>query len=350
MKAIQLLEPTKLELTETDTPTPAAGEVLLRVLAAGVCQTDVHMRHTTASFAPVGTVFGHETAGEVVEIGPGVQGWAVGAAAAVYPVWSCGACAACAAGRENACRRTGHRIVPSPTPGVSVGVHGGMAEYMVVPASALVDIGDLDPAVAATLTDAALTPYHSIRATAHLLGPGSTAVVVGAGGLGRMAVQILRATTAARVIALDVRDTALDAIRGQVDAALHADDPTVAEQVLVGTGGYGAEVVLDLVGTDATLALATGIVAPYGAVRAIGLSEGEFTFETGQGALSLPWGASITRPYSGTYSDLVDCVALATAGHLTPPIQRFPLTQGLTVFDELEAGRLTGRGVLVPNA
>jgi propanol-preferring alcohol dehydrogenase len=224
-----------------------------------------------------------------------------------------------------------------------------MAEYMAVPASALVPADGLDPAVAATLTDAALTPYHSIKETAHLLGPGSTAVVIGAGGLGRMAVQILRAVTAARIVVLDVRQAALDAIRDQVDVALPGGDPSVAEQVLAGTGGYGAEVVLDLVGEDKTLALAAAAVAPYGAVRAIGLTEGEFTFETSQGALSLPWGASLTRPYSGTYADLVEVVALAGAGHLAPAVQRFPLDRGLAVFDDLEAGRLTGRGVLVPD-
>lgn len=346
MKAIQLLEPTKLELREIDRPVPGAGDVLLRVLAAGVCQTDVHMRRTTEAWIPPGTVLGHEVAGDVVEVGAGVQGWETGATAAVYPVWSCGACAACAAGRQNACRRTGNRMAPAPTPGVSV--NGGMAEFMSVPATALVGIGGLDSAVAATLTDAALTPYHSIRATAHLLQPGSTAVVIGAGGLGRMAVQILRAVTAAQVIVLDLSDDALDSVRGQVDLALRADDPEAAGAILDATGGYGAEVVLDLVGNDDTLRLAGGVVAPYGVVRAIGLSEGRFTFETSQGAMSLPWGASLTRPYSGTYRDLVEVVALATAGGLDPAVRRFPLERGLEALDELEAGRLRARAVLVP--
>lgn len=348
MKAIQLLEPARLELREIDVPPVGPGDVLLRVLAAGVCQTDVHMRRTTEAWIPAGTVFGHEVAGEIVEVGSGVEGWEVGARAAVHPVWSCGACGSCTAGRQNACRRTGNRMAPAPTPGVTV--NGGMAEFMAVPASALVGIGDLDPAVAATLTDAALTPYHSIRATAALLEPGSTAVVIGAGGLGRMAVQILRAVTAARVVVLDVKDAALDAVRGQVDLALRADDPATPEAILATTGGYGAEVVLDLVGDDVTLALSCAVVAPYGAVRAIGLTEGRFTFETSQGAMSLPWGASLTRPYSGTYQDLVEVVALATGGHLDPAIQRFQLDEGLAALDELEAGRLHGRAVLVPGS
>lgn len=220
---------------------------------------------------------------------------------------------------------------------------------MLAPSSSLVGIGDLDPAVAATLTDAALTPYHSIRATAHLLTPGSTAVVIGAGGLGRMAVQILRAITAARIIVLDIRDAPLDAIRADVDVAINANDPAAAEQVLAETGGYGAEVVLDLVGNDSSLAFSGGIVAPYGAIRAVGLDEGHFTFETSIGSVSLPFGASLTRPYSGTKSDLVEVVALAASGHLRPVIQEFPLDQGLHALDELEAGRLSGRGVLRPD-
>lgn len=347
MKAIQLLEPTKLEVTEIAVPRVGEHEVLLRVLAAGLCQSDVHLRHATEAWVPAGTILGHETAGEVVEVGAGVRDWRPGDSVAVYPVWSCGICSACIGGRQNACRRTGDRMAPAPTPGVTR--NGGWAEYMVAPSSALVGIGGLDPAVAATLTDAALTPYHSIRATAHLLTPGSTAVVIGAGGLGRMAVQILRAMTAARVVMLDIRDAALDAIRDEVDVALNANDPAAGEQVLAETGGYGAEVVLDLVGTDSSLRFSGGIVAPYGAIRAIGLDEGHFTFETSLGSVSLPFGATLTRPYSGTKADLVEVVALASSGHLRPKIQEFPLDHGLTALDELEAGRLSGRGVLRPD-
>lgn len=346
MRAVQLLEPTKLELTEIGTPEPRAGQVLLEVLAAGVCQTDVHMRRTTEAWVPAGTILGHETAGRIAAVGEGVSNWAVGDAVAVYPVWSCGVCRSCTAGKQNACLNTGSRLAPAATPGVSV--NGGMADYMVVPEPALVPTGDLDPATAATLTDAALTPYHSVRETQHLLGPGSSAVVIGAGGLGRMTVQILRAITAARVVVLDVKETALAAIRDEADAVLDSSDPGVADKVLAATGGSGADVVIDLVGNDATLALAAGIVAPYGAVRAVGLTEGHFTFETSQGALSLPWGVSLTRPYSGTYQDLVEVVALARSGHLRPVVQTFPLDQALSALDQLEAGSLTGRGVLVP--
>jgi propanol-preferring alcohol dehydrogenase len=103
----------------------------------------------------VGTTLGRETAGEITEIGPGMSGWTLGDVVAVYPVWSCGRCSACTAGRQNACRRTGGRLLPSATPRVSV--DGGMAEFMAVPANAVVDIAGLEPSTAATLTDARTT-------------------------------------------------------------------------------------------------------------------------------------------------------------------------------------------------
>jgi propanol-preferring alcohol dehydrogenase len=221
-----------------------------------------------------------------------------------------------------------------------------MAEYVAVPAWALVPIGDLDPALAAPLADAALVPYHSVHAVEDLLIPGSTAVIIGAGGLGQMAAQILRAITSAQVIALDVNEDALAAVRDEVDVTLRSDSPTVVTDVLALSGGYGAEVVFDFVGRDSTMALAAGLVAPGGAIRFIGLSDGTFRFVAGSGATDLPWGVSITRPYSGTIGELADVVALAQTGKLRPQVQRHPLDQALEVLDELEAGRIRGRAVL----
>ena len=122
----------------TTLPVPAAGagEVVLRVLAAGLCQTDLHIRSAADSRTPDGTTLGHEIAGVVEEIGAGVTQWRPGDRVVVHPCWSCGACSACLAGRQNACRRTGGRLNPPPTPGVTK--NGGMAEYVSAPASALV--------------------------------------------------------------------------------------------------------------------------------------------------------------------------------------------------------------------
>lgn len=128
MRAVQLRGPADLAVVDREEPEAGPGQVLLRVLAAGVCQTDLHMARSTAGFAPVGTVLGHESAGEVVAVGPGVDSRAPGSTVVVYPVWTCGTCPAWARGRRNACRAGGQRLVPAPTPGVSPGVNGGMAE------------------------------------------------------------------------------------------------------------------------------------------------------------------------------------------------------------------------------
>ncbi|MBB5881909.1 propanol-preferring alcohol dehydrogenase [Xanthomonas arboricola] len=347
MKAVQLVQPTKLVIAELPVPEPRSHEVLLRVSAAGVCHTDVSIRHEQSDAYPPGLVLGHEIAGRIERLGAGVHGWHVGEDVIVYPCWSCGACRECVAGRQNACRQTGGRLQSPPTPGVTVA--GGMADYVAVPASALVRADGIDPAVAAILPDAALVPYHSIRAVEEQLRPGSTAVVIGLGGLGHLAIQMLRALTATRIVALDVNAGALDAVRDHVDLALKSDAEDVAEQILAFTSGYGADVVLDFVGNDATLRLASGVIARYGAIRVPGLGCGVLPFETAQTSTILPWGASLVRPYSGTYDDLHQIVDLARSGRISPVIQRYDFARALDALDELEAGRVRGRAVLVMN-
>jgi propanol-preferring alcohol dehydrogenase len=224
-----------------------------------------------------------------------------------------------------------------------------MAQFAVAPASALVDIGDLDPAVAATLTDAALTPYHAIRSCSDNLFPGSTTVVIGLGGLGNMAVQILRATTATRIVALDISAAAIDAARSWADLALRADAPAAIEKIVALTDGIGADVVLDFVGTDTTLSQAAELVGRYGAIRVVGLSGGTFPYRAQSANNPLPRGVTIMCPYSGTYGDLAEVVALARRGAIKPLVTRFPLASAIDAFDTLEAGKVRGRAVLIPD-
>jgi propanol-preferring alcohol dehydrogenase len=347
MKAVQLLGPGRVELVETAKPVPGAGQVLLRVLAAGVCQTDLHIRGGATEVAPKGTTLGHEIAGVVDALGEGVLGWRRGDCVVVHPCWSCGRCSACLAGRQNACRNTGSRLTPPATPGVTI--NGGMAHYVIAPASALVDIGDLDPAVAATLTDAALTPYHAIRSCDGCLFPGSTTVVIGLGGLGNLACQILRATTATRIVALDISDAAIEAARPWADVALRADDAAVGERIGALTDGFGADVVLDFVGTDATLTQAAELVGRYGAIRVVGLSGGVYPYLARSAENPLPRGVTLMCPYSGTYSDLAAVVALARRDAIKPLVSRYPLAQAIRAFDALQAGEVRGRAVLIPD-
>jgi propanol-preferring alcohol dehydrogenase len=343
MRALRLNGPGNVAVEEVPVPIVGVGDVLLRVLAAGVCRTDLHIRHDHSGGFPPGTILGHEIAGEIAALGGGDAGpWKVGDRVVVHPCWACHVCPQCRAGRENACQGRGGARQPPPTPGVSV--DGGMADYVAVPAASLIGIGDLDPAIAAVLADAALTPYHSIRLQKERLSPGTTAVVMGLGGLGQFAVQILAVLTSARIIGLDISADALALAAEHCDLTLRADRAELVDAILADTQGRGADVVIDLVGTDAS-----AVVSPYGAIQAIGLGGGAAPFEAAQvSSVGLPWGATLMKPYSGSYRDLADVVALARGGKLQSTLQRFSLDDAVIALDELDAGRIRGRAVLIP--
>ncbi|MFV0382910.1 alcohol dehydrogenase catalytic domain-containing protein [Paracoccus sp. (in: a-proteobacteria)] len=346
MQAVRLCAPADLRLQDVTRPRPRPGEVLLKVLAAGICQTDVHIRRAADSRTPGGTILGHEIAGEVADLGAGVLSWRPGDRVVVHPCWACGTCRACRAGRENECHATLGRRHPPATPGVTE--NGGMAGYMVAPASALFGIGDLDPVVAAPLTDAALTPYRAIMSCRDLLKPGATVIVIGLGGLGMMALQILRAISTVRAIGIDRSGAAMDLCAEWSDELLFPDESTV-ERIRAATGGVGAEVVLDFVGVDATLDIATRTVARGGAIRVVGLSGGSLQFVARSANNPLPRGVTIMCPYSGTYNDLAEVISMARAGAILPIVETFPLSGALDALDRLEAGTIRGRAVLLPH-
>ena len=197
------------EYQEVPQPEPGPGQVLVRVGAAGICHSDLHVIHEFDAGvfnAELPFTLGHETAGWVEALGTGATGVEVGEAVAVCGPLFCGTCARCSTGDESIC----DRAAELPGAGWGLGLDGGMAPYMVVDSvRQLAPLGDLDPVVAAPLTDAAVTPYRAIRRSLHQLGPGSTAVVIGVGGLGHLAVQILRALTPATVVAVDSKPAAL---------------------------------------------------------------------------------------------------------------------------------------------
>lgn len=347
MKAVRLKEPGLVEIDEIARPVPGEGEILLRVLAAGVCRTDCHIRaHPFAT--PNGTTLGHEIAGEVAELGSGAIGWALGDRVVVHPCWACHKCAQCRAGRENYCQGHGTPRVPPPTPGVTM--NGGMADYVVAPASSLITIGDLDPAFAAVLADAGLAPYHSVRMLREKLHPGCTALVIGLGGLGHFAVQLLKIMTPARVVAIDIADGPLAAAREVgADVTLRADEEDVVKRLLDLTAGAGIAGIIDFVGSEGSLRLAASVIAPFGGIQAVGLSGGGIPFEAADiSSVGLPWGVSLMKPYSGSYQDLCDVVALASRGLLRPNIRTYSLNDAIAALDELEAGAINGRAVLLP--
>ena len=342
MEAIQLTAWERpAALVDVPTPEPGPGEVLVRVAGAGLCHSDLHLMHWPAGSLPYELPFtlGHEVAGTVAALGAGADGLEVGEPVLVYGPWGCGRCRACSIGAEHVCE--GDVMAR----GAGLGRDGGLAEYMVVPSPRLtVPLNGLDPVAAAPLADAALTPYHAIRRALHLLRPGTSAVVIGVGGLGHVAVQLLKALSPARVVAVDRRDEALELATGSgADVVLQAAG-LAAPELQLAAGRRGAALVVDCVGSDETLALAAGAVAPGGQVSIIGLGGGTFPMRFGAVALE----TSVIFSFWGTREELVDVVELARAGAIALEVERVPLAAVPAAYERLAAGGCRGRVVAVP--
>jgi alcohol dehydrogenase, propanol-preferring len=344
MQAVQLVRwQAGPELRDVEVPEPGPGEVLVKVAAAGLCHSDLHVMEWPEGTLPWSLPFtlGHENAGHVAQLGEGVTGLAEGDAVLVYGPWGCGTCTQCVRGAENLCDRRLER----PGTGCGLGFDGGLAEYLLVRSLRhLVPIGELDPVHAAPLTDAALSPYHALKSELHRLVPGSQAVVIGVGGLGHVAVQLLRELSPARIVAIDLRERsrrfALDAgAAAALDAnGLHATD------VRAELRGEGATLVLDFVGNDATLALAAGSIAAGGHVSAVGVGGGTFPMTFGQ--VPLEW--SLSKPSWGTLPELHEIVALARAGSIHVEVERLRLDEAVDGYRRLHDGEIDGRAVVVP--
>jgi len=270
MRAMQLVAPGQTEVREIARPSPGPGEVLLRVAGAGVCHSDLHLVHAPKAPFPAPFTLGHELAGWVEEAGAGVERWAPGDAVLAYLCWGCGRCRACAEGAENYCEAFPRGQVPGP----GLGFPGAMADFAIVPARHLVALGDLDPVDAAPLTDAALTSMHAISGARERLVPGATVAAIGVGGLGHMAVQLLRATTGARIVAVDTDPGRLELARSHgADHAVQAGEDA-AREILDWSGGLGVDAALDFVGADSKLGLPGAVVASRGHIAIVGLARG----------------------------------------------------------------------------
>lgn len=345
MQAVQLTDWERPAVVrQVPRPQPGPGQVLLEVRAAGLCHSDLHLMHWPAGTLPYELPFtlGHEVAGNVAGLGPGAEGVEVGESVIVYGPWGCGRCSRCSLGEEHLCEERGRR-----GSGSGLGRDGGLADYMIVPSPRLVvPLGDLDPVAAAPLADAALTPYHAIRRALPSLPADGAAVVIGVGGLGHVAVQILRAVTSWRIVAVDRRATALElAARDGADATLAADGLT-ADDVRRAAGGRGAALVIDCVGVQQTLELAAATVAPGGHVSILGVGSGTFPMRFG----AVPFETSVVLSNWGTRAELADVVALARAGAIHVDVERVRLADVPAAYERLEAGAVRGRLVAVPEA
>ena len=333
------------EFVDVPVPEPGPGEVLIKVAGAGLCHSDLHLMEWPAGTVPFDPPFtlGHENAGWVERLGEGVSGFEPGEPVAVYGPWGCGHCRACRLSREDYCENQ----LEIGKFGGGLGRDGGMAEYMLVPSSRLlIRLGEgLDPRDAAPLSDAALTPYHAIKRSLHRLVPGSTAVVIGVGGLGQMAVQIVKALSAARIVAIDTSGEKLEAASAfGADHTLLSEEAT-PEAVRTLTGGRGAELVLDVVGAESTLALAAQLLSFEGDLTLLGLAGGTFEY----GAMALPWGSRIATTYWGTAVELMEVLDLARDGRIEIRTERVSLEEVPDAYERLREGRIEGRAVACPN-
>jgi NAD+-dependent secondary alcohol dehydrogenase Adh1 len=315
-------------------------DVIVDVGAAGLCRTDLHI--IEGQWEPIQHphlpyTLGHENAGWVREVGSAVSTVAVGDTVIMHPITSCGLCPACRIGQDSHCEN-------STFPGVNA--DGGMAEQLLTNARAVVKLDpSLQPRDIAALADAGLTAYHAVRRAADQLFPGTHAVVIGAGGLGHIGIQTLLAITSAEVTVVDQSEEALELAKalGAHHTVLAVDDDTVAAVVQDITGG-GAHIVFDYVGEHGTELLSPRLLRNRGSQYVIGYG----------GAVSIPTIEIISREINvignlvGTYNDLVELMTLTAQGRVTLHTRAYPLDAALDAIDDLNHGRLLGRGILIP--
>jgi NAD+-dependent secondary alcohol dehydrogenase Adh1 len=330
--------------TVEDVPEPTVDgpyDVVVEIGGAGLCRTDLHIvegQWADRSGVALPYTLGHENAGWVREVGGAVEHVQPGDTVILHPLATCGFCRACRAGDDVHCES-------SAFPGIDA--DGGMAELLRTSARSVVKLAPgTRPADVAALADAGLTAYHAVKKATPLLHPGTTCVVVGAGGLGHIGVQCLRALTAASVVVIDVNEAALELALGWgADQTVLADGAQVA-RVLELTDGKGAEVVLDFVGErgaerdswQMTRRAGSHFVIGYGGtieVAAIDVISTE---------------RNVVGNLVGTYNDLAELMVLAQTGRVTLHTRPYPLEAVNEAMDDLDTGRLQGRGILVPAA
>jgi propanol-preferring alcohol dehydrogenase len=212
-----------------------------------------------------------------------------------------------------------------------------LAEYAVAPANAVVPVGDMDPAEAAPLTDAGLSSYHAVKRVLPLLTGGTTVAVIGVGGLGHMAIQELKATCPARIIAFDLNENSLELARELGADECHKSDEENFEPM-------STDVVLDFVGAAPTIAGAAKMIRPLGHIVVVGRGSGNVNFNH----RFMPYGATLSTTFGGSKIELMELIGLVKAGYIKPHITRYTLEEVEQALDKLARGEITGRAVIVP--
>ncbi|GAC00758.1 alcohol dehydrogenase [Gordonia namibiensis NBRC 108229] len=341
MRAVQVVGyHDKLQLNEVPAPEiTGPHDVIVRIGGAGVCRTDLHIlegQWEAKSGVALPYTIGHENAGWVEAIGDAVTNVAVGDKVILHPLITCGLCRACRFGDDVHCEN-------SQFPGIDT--DGGYAEFLKTTARSVVKIDDsLEPADVAALADAGLTAYHAAAKVARMTRPGDTCVVIGAGGLGHIGIQVLAAISALRIVVVDRNPDAVELAK-QVGAEIGiVADGTHVQQVLDLTGGHGAEAVLDFVGEGGATAEGTAMLRRAGSFFVVGYGEN----------IDVPTIDVISTEINfignlvGSYNDLGELMDLAARGKVKLHTSTYALADFQQALDDLDAGRVRGRAILVP--
>jgi NAD+-dependent secondary alcohol dehydrogenase Adh1 len=341
MKAVQLEKydamPALVEVPDPQISGPL--DIIVRIGGAGVCRTDLHIiegQWAEKTHVALPYTLGHENAGWVSAAGDAVTNVAVGDPVILHPLVTCGLCRACRDGDDVHCTN-------SSFPGIDT--DGGYAQYLKTTARSAIKLDpSLQPADVAALADAGLTAYHAVAKAARKLHPGDRAVVIGAGGLGHIGVQVLRALSPVEMIVLDRNADAL-ALAKQLGAhhAVLADDNAVAA-VQDLTDGQGAEAVIDFVGEGGAVEMGVASLRRNGNYYVIGYG----------GSINIPTIDVISTEINfignlvGSYNDLAELMVLAARGLVTLHTATYPLSDYQRALDDLDHGTVRGRAMLVP--
>lgn len=341
MRAVQVVGyHTKLQLTDVPEPTIEGPlDVIVKIGGAGVCRTDLHIlegQWAEKSGVALPYTIGHENAGWVHAVGSAVTNVAVGDKVILHPLVTCGLCRACRFGDDVHCENSGF-------PGIDT--DGGYAEYLRTTARSVVRIDDnLEPADVAALADAGLTAYHAAAKAARATRPGDVCVLIGAGGLGHIGIQVLKAISAATIVVVDRNPAAVELAVGiGADHGIVADGTQVRD-VLDLTGGHGAEAVIDFVGEGGATAEGVAMLRRAGNYYVVGYGEN----------LDVPTIDIISTEINfignlvGSYNDLQELMVLAAQGKVTLHTTKYPLADFQQAIDDLDAGRVRGRAILIP--